>query len=115
LREALGALTNFLADPVPNAAEIAKVDSVDGQQLLDGVDADMVENIARLHTVADIGDAAASIESPGDQLDAGFGYGSAIHRLERLPTSAQHLLRIAEVLGRVAPESAVESGCQAVA
>src|SRR5204863_5907090 len=69
LREALSALTNFLADAVANAAEIAKVDSVDGQQLLDGVDAHMVENITRLHAVTGIGDAAAPIESPGDQLD----------------------------------------------
>jgi hypothetical protein len=63
------------------------------------MDAHAVEHVTRLDPVADLGDGAAPVKPPGNQLYAVLSDNSAIHRLEGMLPGAKHLLGIAEALG----------------
>ena len=100
--KALGAFADFTANLVADATKIAEPDAIHGKQLLDGMHTHAIEYVTGLDAVAELGDRAAPVEAAGNGLDAVFGDGATIQRLESPPPVAQHLLGVVEALLGVA-------------
>lgn len=76
------------------------------------MDAHTIEHVARLDPITDFRDGAALVEPSGDHLNAVFRDQPAIHRLESVLPGAEHLFGVAEALGWLALEGAIEKSGQ---
>src|SRR5262249_32896940 len=104
----LSLVADLLPDTLTGGSEITEATAVECKELGDGMDSHLIKHVLRFDAVPKLGDGGFAQDTPSDDFQAFGGIRTAVERRECRTPFAQHLLGVAEPLGRIAPKRPVE-------